>query len=125
MKSITWLSGLFALVIVIASCTSTQNSTGEEYLDKDKITRAGNRVYINDPYYGTVILERDPFTGRYYDVTYGYRNHSSPFPANNYYREFRSYRSYRNNTDYPNEQRPSKEEISINRDEARKKILGN
>src|SRR5215203_4976485 len=101
MKSVKFLLAIFTAAVVMASCATTQNTSGEEF-DESNARRVGDRVYVDDPYYGTVVLERDPFTGRYYDVTNGNRGYSySPYNRyNTYNRGYRnSYpRYYRNNS---------------------------
>ena len=122
MKSVKFLLAIFTAAVLMASCATTQSASGEDYDDLDGTRRTGNRVYVDDPYYGTVVLERDPFTGRYYDVTYGYGGYRSP------YNTFRGYRTapryYRNNGGTI--QKPAQRETTpVNREAARKKILGN
>ena len=126
MKNIKFLLALLTSVVILASCATTQNSA---YDDEDLDARTkqiGNRLYIDDPFYGRVVLERDPFTGRYYDVTYGYNRYSSPYyrgytarPSGGYYK---NYGGYRGGTV---QQPPSREDVQKGKDEARKKILGN
>jgi len=126
MKSVKFLLAIFTAVVVMASCATTQGASGEDY-DLDNARVIGNRVYVDDPYYGTVVLERDPFSGRYYDVTYGYGGYRSPY--NTYNRGYRTTpRYYRNNSrgSIGTVQRPTQKEITpANREAARKKILGN
>ena len=130
MKSLKFLLAIFTAAVLMASCATTQNASGEDYDDLDGTRRIGNRVYVDDPYYGTVVLERDPFTGRYYDVTYGYGGYRSPY--NNMYRGYRTYpRVYRNSggsirSNGSSIQRPTEyTNTPANREAARKKILGN
>ena len=92
MKRFTFLQvGLLAaLLVTIVSC-STPRSTSDEYYED---APAGGNVYYANPYSGgvnTIIVERDPYTGRYYQVSpgyygggygarsypYGYRNHGN------------------------------------------------
>jgi hypothetical protein len=126
MKSVKFLLAIFTAAVVMASCATTQGASGEDYDDLDGNRRIGNRVYVEDPYYGTVVLERDPFTGRYYDVTHGYRGYSTPYNRG-YYRGYRTApRVYRNNSRGGTiQQRPAQKQPPVNREEARKKILGN
>jgi len=129
MKSTKSLLVIFAVAVVVASCATTQNTSGEGYDENNRTTTIGNRVYVDDPFYGRVVLERDPYNGRYYDVTNGYRGLSSPYNGLNNYRRYgnynRNYRNYRNNTIRRDVQQPSREPVQKNREEARKKILGN
>ena len=126
MKNVKFLLAIFTAAVLMASCATTQSASGEDYDDLDRTRRVGNRVYVEDPYYGTVVLERDPFTGRYYDVTYGNRGYNSPYNSG-LYRGYRTTpRYYRNNSGGGTlQQRPAQKEAPINREEARKKILGN
>ncbi|WP_121354624.1 hypothetical protein [Flavisolibacter nicotianae] len=131
MKNIKFLLGLLTVVLIMTSCVTTQGAADDEYLDTRGTQRIGNRVYMQDPYYGTVVLERDPYTGRYYDVTYGSgygTGYSRSYPYGGYNRGYN--RSYsRGGGVYQRggtvQQAPSREEIRQNRDEARRKVLGN
>src|SRR6478672_7482548 len=97
MKSVKFLLAIFTAAVLMASCATTQSASGEDYDEIDRSRVIGNRVYVDDPYYGTVVLERDPFSGRYYDVTYGYGGYRSPYNTIN--RGYRTYpRYYRNNS---------------------------
>ena len=119
-----FLLAILTVAVFISSCVTTQNTSGEDF-DEGRTKRIGDRVYVEDPYYGTVVLERDPFTGRYYDVTYGYRGYGSPYNTWNTSRRYGNYgRHYRNNSGVTI-QRPSQEQNQPKREEARKKILGN
>src|SRR5690349_16912350 len=129
MKNIKLLLGLFTIVLVMASCAATQNTTSDDgYATDARTQQIGDRLYVQDPYYGTVILERDPFTGRYYDVTYGSRIGSL---YNGYY----PYRTYRHNGGYYHSygtiggqvqrQTPSNDTYQKDRGDARQKVLGN
>lgn len=130
MKNLKFLLALFAVVVVMASCASTQGAFGDDY-DNPRSQQIGNRVYMQDPYYGTIVLERDPYTGRYYDVTPGSRfGYSHGYPYGSYYN--RSNRVYRgNNRNYGGNgnvvrpKQPSREEIRRDRDATRNKVLGN
>jgi hypothetical protein len=93
---------MFVLVVVLASCGFTQPGYGDEQYP-DRTVRS--RSIYTDPYYGTTQVVRDPYTGRYYEVTpvspYGYDTYSSPYGT---YGNNRSYgrssgRGYSNN--YP------------------------
>lgn len=124
MKSVKYLLGLFALLLVFASCSTTQRVADEEY-DPQTTQVIGNRIYVNDPYYGNVILERDPFTGRYYDVTYGARTFLGyNYPYARFNRGYgvynRGYRTY----SYPNQVQQVPHVTPQNREQARERILG-
>ena len=122
MKIVKLFLSISIIAILFTSCTTSQSAYDDNY---ERTRRVGDRVYVDDPYYGTVILEKDPFTGRYYDVTNGYSTRTYGYPYNNYnrYRAYRNNRVYRN---YGNTQRPSSsQDVQQNRQEARKKVLGN
>ena len=136
MKNVKFLLAIFTAAVVMASCATTQNTSDEDF-DENTTRRIGNRVYVDDPYYGTVVLERDPFTGRYYDVTMG--NRGSIYSPYNRYNYSRGYRNNANYYNYPRNYRnnnisrgsvdgriekPS-QDLQKTREEARKKILGN
>lgn len=128
MKSVKFLLGIFTLVVVMTSCATTQGAYDDtEYGDNTR--RVGNRVYVDDPYYGQVVLERDPISGRYYDVTNGYRGYGAPYNGYNRYRgTYRNYPVYRNNNNNVNVPRPVPNQrpqvTEQTRQEAREKILG-
>jgi hypothetical protein len=100
---------MFVLVVVLASCGFTQPGYGDEqYPDRTVRSRS---IYA-DPYYGTTQIVRDPYTGRYYEVTpvspYGYDTYSSPYGTygnSRYYGRTNS-RRYSNNN-YPRRTQPS------------------
>ena len=138
MKSVKLLMSLLAVTAIMASCMTTQSATGDDYADMDNARRVGNRVYVDDPYYGTVVLERDPYTGRYFDITnghYGNRNYRYGYgvdPYRGYRGGYYGNRVYRNNNNSFGNQRgtierqaPSQQEVQKSREDARKKILGN
>jgi hypothetical protein len=138
MKRFNFLPAVIAVVLMVvaASCT-TMGGTQDEYYERQT---AGNRIYVDDPYRGTVILERDPYSGRYYEVgSYGsaypgtlYRN----YPDNRYYGRTNNNRNY-NRGGYNRGNRgtqatppaqPTQDQIrqrEKTREEARKQILGN
>ena len=138
MKSLKFLLAIFTTAVLMVSCATTQNTSDEDF-DESTTRRIGNRVYVDDPYYGTVVLERDPFTGRYYDVTMGNRGSIySPYNRYNTYNRYNNnYRGYRNTTPryYRNNsnsggslngsiEKPA-QDLQKTREEVRKKILGN
>jgi len=129
MKRFNFLLAAIALVLTITVVGCTTMAGGQDDYARDARVY-GNRVYVEDPYRGTIVLERDPWTGRYYEVS-GY----SPYYSNRYYgRGYRnygySYPTYRrgngrystgNNNSNNNK---SSEEYKKNKDEARNKVLG-
>ena len=143
MKRFSFLQVAIALVLVVTavSCTTLQGTEDEYYqTQSQRVQGSPNRVYVNDPYRGTVVLERDPYSGRYYEVSpygsYGYNNRYD----SRYDRRYQGYgrsnsrygrdtRDYRNDGGYrQTPQQPTQEQIrqnEKNREEARRKVLGN
>lgn len=121
----------FVLMITAVGCT-TMTGTEDGYYERGR----AQRVYVDDPYRGTVVLERDPYTGRYYEVNpYGsyntriYRGNNGYYGRNNSRYYDRNYRSDRDTYQRSNQnnQRPSDDELKDrqrSRDEARRKVLG-
>jgi hypothetical protein len=141
MKRFNFLLVAIALVLTVTavSCTTMAGSQ-DEYYGQDRVY--SNRVYVDDPYRGTVVLERDPRTGRYYEVS-NYDPYYNGYYGNRYSRGYRtsgngypSYRrngvGYNNNSSYNNGNNSnnnqnndrSSEQYKRNRDEARSKVLG-
>ena len=136
MKRLNSLLVVLAVVVAVAvtSCTTSQGPYDESY-DRNTIgqydvaRQVGNRLYLEDPYRGTVVLERDPYTGRYYDVTSRYGYYS---PYNSYGSRVYSNNTYYNRNNYPTtntqtqQQAPQRgsEDWQKAREEARKRVLG-
>lgn len=130
MKRFPFLQMVLALVLAVTafSCTTLREADGDYY---ERVSGSPDRIYIDDPYRGTVVMERDPYTGRYYEVNgvgYGnrYGTYSRGYNSRGYYPRYdrRIYRSPQQSTP----QQPSQEQIrqkEQNRNEARNKILGN
>jgi hypothetical protein len=128
---------VLVLMVAAAGCTTVREADGDEYYER--VSSSPGRVYVDDPYRGTVVLERDPYTGRYYEVSpYGtyqgsryrtydpYYNGRSTYPRTSYPRNNRTYRTQRQNPQ-PQQQPPSQEEIrqkQQSKEEARKRVLG-
>jgi len=133
MKSIKSVAAVVIIAVLMASCTTTQRAISDDYDDDVQTQQSGNRLYVQDQFYGTVILERDPYTGRYYDVTNGYRGMASPYnrlntyrPYGNYNRNYGTYnRSYGNRNIGTIERPATQQPTQSTREEAKKKILGN
>ena len=138
MKRFRILPVAMALVLMVAAvgCTTMREADRDEYYER--VSSTPGRVYVDDPYRGTVVLERDPYTGRYYEVNsygtyYGSRNRGyDPYyngGRNNYPRNNRTYRTTRQTPQpQPQQQPPSQEEIKQKqqtKDDARKRVLGN
>lgn len=110
------------IVLVAVGCMSTRGSGGEYYdLDDPRTTQVGDRIYVDDPFYGRVILQRDPFTGRYYDISNSFGRFGSAYDRRYYNDRYRYYR-YRNQEEY---RRPApRPDVQKSREETRRKILG-
>ena len=92
---------MLVLVVILASCGFTQPGYGEDYPDRP----VRNRQIYSDPYYGNATtIVRDPYTGRYYEVTpvspYGYDTYSAPYGTygNSRYYGRGNNRGYSNNS---------------------------
>ena len=126
MKSRNLFSVVIAalLLVTAVSCTSTRDIYQED--DGYRTSRqVPDRILVDDPYYGTIVMERDPYTGRYYQVgsygqsAYGYDRYRD----SRYYRNYpRRQVIYQQSNDTRNEQSPEQKEAS--RQAARKKVLG-
>ncbi len=120
MKNLKYLqlALIVTLLVTAVSCTVSRGS----YYEEDPYNNS--RYYGNTPYYGNgsnyIILERDPFTGQYYEALP--RGGSYPYRSNNYGTYNNTYRNYdrrndrqssttttRNDNNY-NEQRQKQEE---------------
>lgn len=145
MKRFNFLLVAIAAVLTITVSCTTMAGTQDDYYSGQEARVYGSRVYVDDPYRGTVVLERDPRTGRYYEVSpsyngyYGNRIYGSrsydPYYSGPYYGRRSSGGYSRNNNssntqsnqntqNNQNTQRPAENDQKT-RDEARKKILGN
>ncbi|MGZ5190414.1 MAG: hypothetical protein ACXWCZ_05305 [Flavisolibacter sp.] len=140
MKRFSFLQVAIALVLMVTavSCTTMQGTEEEYYQTQSQRAFGADRVYVNDPYRGTVVLERDPYSGRYYEVSSPYTTYNNRYDSRNNRRygnsrmnngSIRNNRNYRNNGSYQQTpQQPTQEQIrnnQKNREEARKKVLGN
>ncbi len=132
MKRFNFLLMAIAIVLTTVTAVSCTTMAGTEdgYYDGYPTRVYGNRVYVDDPYRGTIVLERDARTGRYYEVGspyyngyYGNRNYGRGHGYGNVYRGRSNDRNYRNNNNNQNNQRPTQEDRK-SRDEARDKVLG-
>jgi hypothetical protein len=140
MKRFPFLPVVIAGLLMVAAvgCTTMRElPEDDEYAYQDRT--APGRILVNDPYYGTIVLERDPFTGRYYQVdrynSYGYSSRYNTYDRYNSYD--RNYRDrYGNNTYYgnnryrqapaqaPQQTEEQKKEYERQKQEARRRILG-
>ena len=135
MKQFNFLSALIAVLLMVTavSCTTLQGATDDEYYSDYRRT-APNRIYVDDPYYGTVVLEKDPYSGRYYQVS-PYGNSNRYAYNNRYWSDYRAprnrnrYYSNSNRNNYPAASQGQTEQQKIQqqekREEARRKVLGN
>ena len=139
MKRFNFLSVVIAGILMVAAvgCT-TMTETQDDYYSEGPRTSA-NRIYVDDPYRGTVVLERDPWTGRYYEVSSYGRFNNRAYRGNVYSNRNYGNRSYGrgySNGNYgrggrgttvtpqqPTEQQ--KQQNEQNKSDARKKVLGN
>ena len=113
------------LMVVAASCTSIREASEGDYENAP-----ARRQVFADPYYGNrnvIVLERDPFTGQYYQVSpFGsfsdsYYGFGYGYPYNSrYYNRGGGY--YRSAPSRAPQQSPQQREA--NRNAARETILG-
>lgn len=145
MKRFNFLTAAIAVILTVTavSCTGLREMGGDDYYDNAVRTNGHSRIYVEDPYRGTVVLEKDPYTGRYYEASpygysYGYRTANPYYRSTPYYRNNRYYRTtpvYRGNGNSSNQRyervpntskptQPPTKEQEQKREEVRKKILG-
>ncbi|MDB5196005.1 MAG: hypothetical protein JWP88_375 [Flaviaesturariibacter sp.] len=146
MKNINFLSmaAIAMLMVVAVGCTTMQGAQDDGYYDTRVAQTAPSRIYVEDPnrYGRTIVMERDPFTGRYYEVNpYGsvYNQGYSTYPYDPRYdnrvSNNRRYDSRRSNSGYSNRgqvyqqqsQQPTEEqrrESEQKRQDAKNAILG-
>lgn len=143
MKNNTFLSMALVAVLMVAlvGCTTMQGAQ-DEYYETSRVQSAPSRVYVDDPYnYGrTIVMERDPYTGRYYEVgsTGIYNNSISTYDPrynNTRINSNRRYDNRRYNSGYPSRgqvvtqqpQRPTeadRQQTEEKRKEAKDAIFG-
>lgn len=130
MKRFNFLPVVIAMLLLVTAVGCTTMAGTEDGYGRQVY---GNRVYVEDPYRGTIVLERDPWTGRYYEAGPYNSYQTYPYYGNRVYgsrayggREYRNYGRndgyYRNNQS--SNQRPVQPD-NRSREEARKKVLGN
>ena len=129
MKRFNFLSMAIVAIIMVAAvgCTTLTESQDDRYAR----TRGAERIYVDDPYRGTIILERDPFSGRYYEVDsysiYNNRYHRGYDRYDNRYYGRNVYRQRSNTIQRPAAPAPTQEQIrqnQQNKEDARRKVLG-
>jgi hypothetical protein len=106
MKKINSLSFfLIATVMMVAiSCGLPRDISAEYYDDYPDNRYNGRNLYGNNPVY----IERDPFTGRYYQVyPYGGGYYNRVVPYGNGFYSNRHYNNNRNNNRYYNNRQSS------------------
>jgi hypothetical protein len=120
---------LAVLMVVAVSCTTYRDASGDYYEDEPRY------MYQRTPYVGAgsvIIVERDPITGRYYQVSpYGYYS-GSPYYNDSRYQDSRYYNNnrYYNNRGYTNRtyQQPvteqQRQQTRENMDAAKERVLG-
>jgi len=125
----------FLLAVAAVGCTTVREIDGDDGY-YGRTSGVNNRVYVDDPYRGTVVLERDPYTGRYYEANgygaYGryrtydpyYRNGYDPYYRNSYPRSGRRVVATPRRTETPPPTRETTRQREQTRSEARNKILG-
>ena len=119
---------IVTLMIVAVSCSMPRSASGGYYEEQEPVRR---NVYYGNSNYGSnvIVVERDPFTGRYYQVSpystpYGY--YSSPFDRNydsRYYNNRNSYYNRGNNVQRGQTEEQRRESLR-NMEEAKESILG-
>lgn len=142
MKRISFLQVVVLAVLTASavSCGLPMGASGDYYEDAP----ARGNVYYGDPYYSSpnaIIVQRDPFTGRYYQVNPGryggvyarpaYPNNNRRYNNNrNYnnrnYNAGRSKGSYRTNpqTQKPQQTPAQRQQAEQKREQAKESILG-
>ena len=115
---------MVALMVTIVSCTLPQQASGGYYEDNGPSRR---NAYYGNQYYGNdvIIVERDPYTGRYYQVS-PYGTSASPY---GFYSSPYNSRYYRGDSYYstPRQNRQSQEQSAEGQrrmGEAKESILG-
>lgn len=110
------VAAMLVLVVTLASCGLTQPGYGDEgYSDRPVRSRS---IY-SDPYYSNApTIVRDPYTGRYYEVTpvspYGY-SYDPYYSNNSRYPRRSTSRSSGYSTNYPRRTQSSEQTQTQNR----------
>ena len=89
------------LVVLATGCAPLQRSSGDDYYEPDpRVSSTPSRIWVEDPYRpgASILMERDPFSGRYYPVsgaydTYG--TYGSVYPPYGRYNTYPSRGGYR------------------------------
>jgi hypothetical protein len=138
MKRFPFLSVVIAGLLMVAAvgCTTMKELPEDDDYTYQQSRVAPGRILVDDPYYGTIVLERDPFTGRYYQVNDRFGSYGYSSRYNNYDR-YRDGYSRNQNTYYRSRQQQpvtrapqntqtedQKREFERQKQEARRRILG-
>lgn len=118
------------LMVFAVSCTTMQEATGP--VDDQSSAAAPARIYVEDPnnWGRTIVLERDPFTGRYYQVSpYGLSSGYSRYNNRYYNDRYNNDRYYRGYPTYPSrgsvqQRQPDQRPVEQRSDDARERVLG-
>ncbi|MFN2457306.1 MAG: hypothetical protein ABR502_03800 [Chitinophagaceae bacterium] len=116
---------LAVLMVVAASCTPYRDAYGEYYEDEPVYRSYGTPAIGNG---SVIILERDPFTGRYYQVSpYGYYSGSPYSYDNRYYNRGYDYynRGYSRNQPVTRETEQNSQQTRERMNTAKERVLGN
>jgi hypothetical protein len=68
------------LAVGAIGCAPLQQTAGDDYYDPSpQVSSAPSRIYVDDPYRpgATILMERDPYSGRYYPVQTPYGAYGS------------------------------------------------
>jgi hypothetical protein len=87
------------LAVGTIGCAPLQQSSGDDYYDPaPSVSSAPSRVWVDDPYRpgATILMERDPYSGRYYPVQSPYNTYGSIYTTPPPYSSYDPY--YRNRT---------------------------
>ena len=127
MKNHRFLQMVVILILMVAAVSCTAIREGSGYGD-DQYEGRSSRYYGNRDIYGNnvIIVERDPYTGRYYEVSPYSSYGSRMYPYRNYnYGYGRNYNyPYYNNTPRQSQPQIQQPDNRAKMNEARDKVLG-
>lgn len=110
---------LSILLVGAVSCTTMQPLGDDEYETvTDSRQQPPSRIYVEDPYRPgrTIVMDRDPFTGKYYQVQ-SYSRYDNRYDSRYYGNNYPGDR-YNSNRDVyrrqPQQTAPSREQIQQN-----------
>jgi hypothetical protein len=105
------------LAVSVIGCAPLQQTSGDDYYDPaPQVSSAPSRIWVDDPYRpgASILMERDPYSGRYYPVQSPYNSYgvySTPPPYGSSYDPYNRGRynssgrpRYRNGGSYRNAQ---------------------